>query len=74
MQNLNKSAPRPPLPTLSDGRGVEPPAKFAKGRGGLEDLNFEIFKGFPNLQKKTKKTLNYLMTKKVYKQKYFSLS
>ena len=75
----------PILSAGEEGGGVEPPTKFSK-RGGLRGLqlwergcwkrrgNFFQGREVAILLKKIKWNLKYLMTKKVYKQKYFSLS
>ena len=65
-------------------RGLNLLPNFQKGAGALEGFNFErgiaakegvaFFRGLQFYKKKLKKNLTYLMKKKVYKQKYFSLS
>ena len=72
---LNNHSVHPPLST---GVGVvEPPTKFSKKRGGLirpQLLEGDCWeRGGCNFHKKTNQNLDYLTTKKVYEQKYFSL-
>ena len=63
--------------------GVEPPTKFSKRGGAWQDLNFwrgvcgkerVTFSGGGGCNFYVRDKLKYLMTKKVYKQRYFSLT
>ena len=73
----------PPLSAWGGG-GVEPPTQFSK-MGGLTGPQFlegvaekegvlQFSRGVAIFTEKINLNLKYLMTKKVYKQKYFSLS
>ena len=75
----------PPYPFMLKGGGVmvEPPTKFSKRsgltgpqllEGGCWEIGGDFFRGEGGCKfhkKKKKKNLKYLMTKKVYKQKYY---
>ena len=84
LANLASCAPHSP-PPFCWGRGVEPPTKFSKGGGGLDSISTlrggllekrgNFFQGGCNFYtQKTNQNQKYLTAKKVYKQKYFSLS
>ena len=77
---LNSYSVHPPL---SDGKGVEPPTKFSK-KGLLHDRTSTFRVGFAGKERGDfiqgvqfsykNKSKSEIMAKKVYEQKYFSLS
>ena len=84
VHSVHHPHPPPPTPYPFSAGGVEPPTKFSKRGWAWQDLKFErgvaekeggnFFQGGFNFTKKINYNLKYLMTKRVCKQKYFSLS
>ena len=61
------------LPNFQKG-GAWEDFNFERGVVGKEGVTFFRGEGLQFYKKRKKRNLKYLMTKKVYKQKYFSLS